>query len=51
MFGQRRDEVDSDDEVDKVSRWGELEVVEEESEEEEEEEDKLDGECNSGRRV
>lgn len=39
VFGQRRDEVDSDDEVDKVSRWGELEVVEEESSEEEEEEE------------
>ena len=39
VFGQRRDALDSDDEVDKVSRWGELEVVEEESSEEEEEEE------------
>uniref|UniRef100_A0A7S0RWY4 PSP proline-rich domain-containing protein n=1 Tax=Chlamydomonas leiostraca TaxID=1034604 RepID=A0A7S0RWY4_9CHLO len=39
VFGQHVGEGESDDEVEKQARWGEMEVVEEESEEEESEEE------------
>lgn len=53
VFGQHVGEAESDDEVDKKSRWGEMEVVEEESEEEEseEEQEEEDGGCTNCCRV
>ena len=44
VFGQDAFGDESDNEVDKTSRWGELEAEVEESEEEEEEEEELGGE-------
>lgn len=44
VFGQYEDQVDSDEEIDKSTRWGELEPeIEESSEEEEESEEEAEG--------
>lgn len=51
VFGQYQDGGESDDEIDKGARWGELEPDVEESEEEEseEEDEEEDGRCCAAR--
>jgi hypothetical protein len=48
VFGSNSNDADSDEEVDKLSRWGELDV-EESEEEESEEEEEMGGEFPAGR--
>jgi len=48
VFGQHVDEVDSDEDVDKASKWGELDADEEEEESEDESEEMDDDEMDAG---